>query len=84
MQHTVFSHCDVGGVGKVNKPSHHLRADVAQGHLRGVALFEAAGEHGSEVWATRRQHQPVHLRNHKPSVDHTEALSPTDLEKHLE
>ena len=61
MQHTLLSHCDVCGVGKVDKSPHHLRADVTQGDLGVAALFEAAGEHGSEVRATGGQHHLVHL-----------------------
>lgn len=61
VQHTLLSHCDVGGVGKVNKSSHHLGADIAQGDLGCATLFEAAGEHGSEVGATGGQYHLVHL-----------------------
>lgn len=61
MQHTLLSHCDVGGVGKVNKSSHHLGADIGQGDLRGATLLEAAGEHGSEVRATGGQYHLVDL-----------------------
>lgn len=70
MQHTFLSHCDAGGVGKVNEPSHHLGANIAQGDLRGVALFEAAGEHGPEVGATRGQNQPVHLKHKRRIQKH--------------
>ena len=64
VQHTLLPHGNVGSVGKVNEPSHHLGADIAQGDLRGATLFEAAGEHGSEVGATRCQHHPVHLKKY--------------------
>lgn len=64
MQDTLLSHGDVGSVGKVNEPSHHLGADVTQGDLRGTTLFEAAGEHGSEVRATRCQYHSVHLKKY--------------------
>ena len=61
VQHILLSHRDVGGVGEVNKFSHHLGADVSQGDLRGATLHEAAGEHGSEVGATGGQDHLMHL-----------------------
>ncbi len=61
VQHTLFSHCDAGGVGKVNKFSHHLGAHISQGDLLGVTFLEAAGEHGSEVRAAGGQDHFVHL-----------------------
>lgn len=61
MQHTLLSHGDAGGVGKVNESSYHLRADITQGDLWGVTLFEAAGEHGPEIGATGGQYHLVHL-----------------------
>lgn len=76
VQHTFLSHCDVRGVGKVNEPSHHLGANITQGDLRGVALFEAAGEHGSEVGATWGQYQPVHLRRKNKNKKTTTLHSP--------
>lgn len=62
MQYTLFSHCYVRGVGKVNKSPDHLRADITQGDLRSVTLLEAAGKHGSEVGATGGQHNFVNLK----------------------
>lgn len=61
MQHTLLSHCNVGCVGKVYKSFHHLGADIAQRDLWGTTLFEAAGEHGSEVGAAGGQNHLVHL-----------------------
>lgn len=61
VQDTLLPHGDAGGVGEVYQSLHHLRADVTQRHLRGAALSEAAGEHGSEVGAARGQHHFVHL-----------------------
>lgn len=69
MQHTLFSHCDVSGVGKVNKSSDHLGADITQGDLWSVALFEAAGKHGSEVGATRGQYHFMDLMRKKACDD---------------
>lgn len=65
MQYTLFSHCYVRGVGKVNKSPDHLRADITQGDLRSVTLLEAAGKHGSEVGATGGQHNFVNLKKQK-------------------
>lgn len=61
MQHALLPHRDAGGVGEVDEPLHHLRADVAQRDLGRSALPEAAGEHGSEVGAARGQNHLVHL-----------------------
>lgn len=65
MQHTFLSHCDVRGIGEVYKFSHNLGADITQGDLWGVALFEAAGEHCSEVGATGGQNHLVYLDKKK-------------------
>lgn len=61
VQHTLLTHCNVGGVGKVYKSSNHLRGDVTQCDLWGATLFEAAGEHGPEVGAAGCQDYLVHL-----------------------
>lgn len=61
VQHTLLSHCNAGGVGKIYESFHHLGADIAQCDLWGATLFEAAGEHGSEVGAAGGQNHLVHL-----------------------
>lgn len=76
VQHTFLSHCDVRGIGEVYKFSHHLGADITQGDLWGLALFEAAGEHRSEVGATGGQNHLVYLdkRNKRNVLEDTETM----------
>lgn len=61
VQHALLSHRNAGRVGKIYESFHHLGADITQRDLWGATLFEAAGEHGSEVGAAGGQNHLVHL-----------------------